>query len=762
MNRNISEITGFPLDSFQKKAEIVILSGDDLLTTLPTGSGKTVVALIAIIRAFDNGHRAILTTPIKALSNQKYSEFKEWLSKAGYPNRITLLTGDIQSRATPPGGDGLPELLIMTSEILANKLERSESIDSDLINVSALVIDEMHYINDVDRGHVWERTIMNLPTNIQITALSATLSEPEKFQEWLSRRRPTQLVQRKDRHVPLHFGFFDTKQNFVELYSTQNENKTMDSAIYKKLQVQSGTFTQAIGRLVRNLEKEEKLPAIVFIMSKMKCIEAANSISQQLLYGPRPVMDKDMDPLEFGEIESEHKWNVKTIRNKQDEMYSKYLQPYHSILTKLPGFTQFKEMLDRGVAYHHAGLIPILREYVEILFSQRLLKVVFATESLAIGINMPTKCVVFTSLEKPSVDEMSMLKPEQFIQMAGRSGRRGIDSKGYVVYFPIKKIVTDMEFRHLLFGKMPSAVSTLTITPHFILKTSQHNIKKSLLFHQQHQYIVALQNKVGSYPEFTIEMEEMVTRYLELKDRLQPSMFKLSNSDRKAIEKEIATIIASIDIKTINIIVEKSKAMNELDIETDRLNSYWKESMKWLVDNKFINMMEHSSEQSSDHSIKGKIASRISDCCPLIRATMIEMGMINSLSFEEIVGWLGYFTEPIKIKYDYLDVESLEILDKTQDMVNSMEEYHKTSYETGLLLYSWAKHKDIITTSSMVGDFGNIGTFIRCVLRVISMIEELKPILLGLEYYELYNKLDNHQDKLIDGIVTNSSLYITN
>jgi superfamily II RNA helicase len=238
---------------------------------------------------------------------------------------------------------------------------------------------------------------MNLNKDIQIVALSATLSEPEKFQEWLNTRRPTQLIQRKDRHVPLHFGFYDTKQQFIELYSTKNENKTMDSNQYKKLQPQTGNFNQSIVKIVRILEKEEKLPAIIFLMSKMKCMDAAYSITQQLLYGSRPVMGKEDDPLAFGEIEKEHMWEVKTIRTKQEELYKKYLFPYQKILLMLPEFNKFKEMLDRGVAYHHAGLIPILREYIEILFSNRLLKVVFATESLAIGINMPTKCVVFTS-----------------------------------------------------------------------------------------------------------------------------------------------------------------------------------------------------------------------------------------------------------------------------------------------------------------------------------------------------------------------------
>jgi superfamily II RNA helicase len=745
--RNISDLTGFPLDTFQNKALSVIDSGDDLLTTLPTGSGKTVVALSAIIRAFDSGYRAILTTPIKALSNQKYSEFQEWLPKAGYNNRITLLTGDIQSRATPMGGDGLPELLIMTSEILANKLQKPN--DTDLVNVKVLVIDEMHYINDVERGHVWERTIMHLPKDIQTIALSATLSEPEKFQEWLNTRRPTQLIQRKDRHVPLHFGFYDSKQNFIELYSTKNENKIMDSNLYKKLQPQTGTFTQSIVKIVKILEKEEKLPAIIFLMSKSKCMDAANAITQQLLYGPRPTMDKDDDPLAFGEIESEHTFTVKTIRNQQDELYRKYLQPYDKMLSKLPQFNTFKAMLDRGVAYHHAGLIPILREYVEILFSKRLLKVVFATESLAIGINMPTKCVVFTGLEKPNGIDSNMvpLRPEQFIQMAGRSGRRGIDTIGYVVYYPIKNIVSDGEFRQLLFGKMPAAISTLDINPIFVLKNMDDDIiKKSLLYHQHNRYIKTLQDKVDKYQVFDKTVEEQAEKYNELKDRLKPSLFKLANNDRKKIEKEIHTISNSVGEANLQNIIEKMKDNNELEYEKIRLNDMIEASKVWLNENQFID------------TIRGKIAMGLSDGCPLSRATMIEQGYLNKLSFEEIVGWFGFFTE--NIKASNMDDMQLEVLDCIYETIDSMQENtQSTSYTSGLLLHMWAKNKDISEICNNV-DFGNMGTFIRCVLRVISFIDEIKPVLLGLEFYELYNKLENHMERLMDGIVTNSSLYI--
>ena len=745
---SIESIVGYKLDSFQKKSLSIIDKGDDLLVMASTSSGKTTVALIAIIlNAFDKGHRAILTTPIKALSNQKYAEFKVWFNKIGYTNRITLLTGDIQARATPEGGDGHPELLIMTSEILANKLDKKDEINPDLVNVSVLIMDEAHYINDTERGHVWERTIMYLPKKIQIVALSATLSEPEKFQEWLSRRRPTQLVQRHDRHVPLHFGFHDSK-GFVELYHTHQENKVMDSSIFKKIQPQNGTFSQAITKIVKILEKEEKLPAIIFSMSKKKCEEAANCLSQNLLYGSPPVMKKDDDPLSFGEIQSEHQYTVKTIRNRQDELFQKYLRPY----SKLPGFEEFKGLIDKGIAYHHAGMIPILREYVEILFSEKLLKVVFATETLAIGINMPAKTVVFTSLEKPGgLDgEIINLRPEQFMQMSGRAGRRGMDVKGYVVYYPIRNMVSEADFRHLLFGKMPSVLSQLSIDPLFVLKNIANDKKdildKTLLSHQNQRYINALAGEL----EIIQSPQNMqdIEKYIDLKERLKPGLIRLSNVQRKAYEKEIKEL--NLDEITVNKFTKRITIEKEIERLKKTLDEDWDKCLDWLKSYGFIDELELT--------IKGKIASGLSDGLPLVRATMINE--TKDITFEEFAGWLGCFTETLRIQDIVVEDQGVNnLLDRISLTCTELKEESSVNYNTGLLIYLWAKNKDIDEICSYIGP-NQLGTFIKSVLRVISYIDEIKKILLGLQYYELYNLLDNHQDRLMSELVSNRSLYV--
>jgi superfamily II RNA helicase len=748
---SIESIVGYKLDSFQKKSLSIIVDGNDLLVTVPTSMGKTTVALTAIIlNAFDKGHRAILTTPVKALSNQKYAEFQEWFRKIGYTNRITLLTGDIQARATPEGGDGGPELLIMTSEILANKLE--DSLNPDLVNVSVLVMDEAHYINDTERGHVWERTIMYLPKTVQIVALSATLSEPEKFQEWLSRRRSTQLVQRHDRHVPLHFGFYSG--SFVELYKTSQEHKVMDSSLYKKLMPQNGTFASSITKIVKILEKEEKLPAIIFSMSKTKCEEAANCLTQNLLYGSPPVMKKDEDPLAFGEIESEHQYAVKTIRNRQDQLFQKYLRPYHDVLEKLPGFELFKSLIDKGIAYHHAGMIPILREYVEILFSEKLIKVVFATETLAIGINMPAKTVVFTSLEKPGgKDDMILLRPEQFMQMSGRAGRRGMDEKGYVVYYPIRTMAEETDFRHLLFGKMPSVVSQLSIEPLFVLKNISREdiLGKTLLYHQNERYVKALVEELEKLPTLSSDMSEKVEKYLEIKEKLNPGLIRVSNAQRKAYEKEIKDL--NLDENTIHMATKRITIEKDISKSRKTLEENWDSCLEWLEEYGFM--------EKGEMTIPGKIASGLSDGLPLIRASMIGNKKLNEVSFEQFAGWLGCFTETLRVSSQNVpEVEEMhDLLYEIDQTCDEMRYECEINYNTGMLVYLWAKNKDIHEICSYLGA-GQLGTFVKSILRVISYMDEMKKVLLGLQYYELYNKMEHHQDRLMDGIVSNRSLYV--
>ena len=748
MTERIESITGYPLDDFQKCALEVIVKGDDLLVTCPTGSGKTTVALTGIVlEAFDKGHRAILITPIKALGNQMYSNFQTFLTKIGFPNRVTLLTGDIQNRCCSLGGDGSPELLLMTSEILANKLDKSNradsSLDQDLENVSLLVVDETHYINDPERGNVWERIFVYLPKTIQIIALSATLSNPEKFCEWLSKRRPTQLVQRFDRHVPLHTGGYDTTGNFIELYSTKNPQKSFESSVFKKL-VTNGTILKLVGLLI----KRDQLPAIVFCLSKQRCIDSAGSIKDNLLYGKLTTLDPEIDPDTAAYLEEERQHTVKTIRAQQEDIFQKFLGPYRKLLDTLPGWHEFKALLDRGIAYHHSGMIPMFREYVEILFKEKLIKIVFATESLAVGIDMPARTVVFTQLEKPTGKDggMSLLTPDQFWQIAGRSGRRGKDTKGYVIYYPVRFNHTEGELRQLMFGKMPSATSHLSINPVFVLKNLSSTstiLQKTLLFHEIEQHKQAIEQKLAELP--TSPQVEAVRSYLYKKTQ------KLSQSQRKALDKE-RSLFSERDLELVQ---TRDRLEKDLERYTEQLTDDWQTSLDFLVQNGFI-----TNTPELTLTIRGRVTSGLSDGEPLVRGRMIADGCLQDATFEEIIGWLGCFTDPIRPNV-VLDTHDYTLLMNTTFETYGREPaIAELPYDTGVLLYLWASHKDLREICTYI-DMTQLGVFIRSVMRVMSYLEELKPVLLGLEMYEVYNRLDNYQDRLLDGIVTNRSLYVS-
>jgi superfamily II RNA helicase len=763
MLEKLEKLTGYPLDDFQRRALHVVESGDDLFTTAPTSSGKTCVALVAIVKAFEAGKRVILTTPIKALSNQKYMEFSEWLTRMGAPGRITLLTGDIQARATVAGGDGGSELLIMTSEILTNKLDRSRRlengmIDEDLVNVGLVVMDEVHYINDGDRGHVWERALMGLNTDIQMVALSATLSEPAKFCEWLSRRRKCVLVQRHDRHVPLHIGGF-VGVKFVELFNTHGEKK-FASETFKQLKPFVGNTTQSVQTLVNRLDADDKLPAIVFFMSRNRCVEAAKCLSRNLLCGTVPKKGKDQDEYEFAYIQEEHSYKVQCIRNRQDELFRKYLIPYRDVLEKLPGFHEFRSLLDKGIGYHHAGMLPILREYVEILFAAKLLKVVFATETLAVGINMPARSVVFTQLSKPDGSGSGLLKPDQFWQMAGRSGRRGMDERGYVVYWPIGgggEVASEIEVRNILFSKMPSAKSTLKIDALFVLKHLGYvdAMDATLLQFEYRAKAKWFKDALDALPALADGVLERVVKADELVDRLNPRGFiKLTNQQRKKVEKELADLGVT-DAMRKDVSLWKDYK-NQYDVYENALLDAWDEQRLILKDNGYISNGEGWGDELT---LAGKVSVGLSDGEPLIRGKMLTDGSLDCVGFEVIVAWLACFTEPIRLTAPVgKDVTAVTEL---EGVFRHIEELgpSRVHYDTGYLMYMWATNKDLYEICGYI-DSANIGQFVKAVLRVISYIDELRTVLLGLQLYELYNKLDNPHERLFCGVVTNASLYV--
>lgn len=387
----------FELDDFQKEACDCITNGKSVVVCAPTGAGKTVIAEHAIHCALKAGTKVFYTTPLKALSNQKFNDFSE---KYG-ADKVGLLTGDTSFNRNA-------QIVVMTTEVFRNMLYGTNfgSVTDNLKDVRYVILDEVHYMNDEQRGTVWEESIIYCPTNVQIIALSATVANADKLTEWINTvHSKTELINTDFRPVPLRFFYFDSSQP-----NTILPLLTPSGALNKKIKPEKKQFRHGkpVQRkytakdVIRVLHEKDMLPAIYFTFSRKKCDEQMERCADLCLVTPA---------------------EQKQIREIIDEYIAE--NPY---LYK----NKHIEYLLQGVASHHAGLLPGWKMLVEKLFQKGLIKVVFATETLAAGINMPARSTVISSISKRTDSGHRTLTPSEFLQMSGRAGRRGMDEVGYV------------------------------------------------------------------------------------------------------------------------------------------------------------------------------------------------------------------------------------------------------------------------------------------------------------------------------------------
>ena len=394
---NLEQLFPFQLDRFQKQAIAALDSGKSVVVCVPTGSGKTLIGEYAIYRALSRNKRVFYTTPLKALSNQKFRDFRD---RFGEEN-VGLLTGDASYNREA-------SVLVMTTEIFRNMLYGTPigQVGTSTIDVETVVLDECHYMNDSQRGTVWEESIIYSPPTVQIAALSATVANADQLTDWIGRvHGETVLIQSNYRPVPLEFNFSGLKGLFPLL----NEKKTgVNSRLLPKgrrnpKQRLRKEDCPPIIQVVKQLEMKEMLPAIYFIFSRRGCDNAVEQLPGFNLVNPGEARELKR------RIEEFLAWNPSAARSGQ-------VEPLH-----------------RGIAAHHAGILPAWKGFVEELFQAGLIKVVFATETLAAGINMPARTTVISAISKRSDSGHRLLTASEFLQMAGRAGRRGMDEQGYVV-----------------------------------------------------------------------------------------------------------------------------------------------------------------------------------------------------------------------------------------------------------------------------------------------------------------------------------------
>ena len=403
MLKDFEATLSFPLDDFQREAMTAVETGKNTVVCAPTGSGKTMVAEFAIHEALQKGLKLFYTTPLKALSNQKFNDFR----KAHGDEKVGILTGDTSVQRDA-------QIVVMTTEVFRNMLYSvqmgaNQRDDTVLNEVAYVVLDECHYMNDAERGTVWEETMILCPTSIQLIALSATVANARELTDWISSiHQETTLVHTDFRPIPLRF-LYDTRESLLPLYESQEHRNTAPELNRKLKHHRKGfKFDKAhrpwrVRALVDLMNEREMLPAIFFAFSRKGCQRFLEQVSKLDLLTP------------------DEKRRAQTII---DNFLAR--NPFFENDTILP-------YLRQGFGAHHAGLLPGIKVLVETLFQAGLMKVVFATETLAAGINMPARSTVITGVTKPTGDGHRMLTASEFLQMSGRAGRRGMDDVGYVV-----------------------------------------------------------------------------------------------------------------------------------------------------------------------------------------------------------------------------------------------------------------------------------------------------------------------------------------
>lgn len=482
-----------------------------VLVAAHTSAGKTVVAQYAIAKAIKNRQRVIYTSPIKALSNQKYRELESEFQDVG------LMTGDVTLNPTAT-------CIVMTTEILRNMLYKGSEITREMAWV---IFDEVHYMRDKDRGVVWEETIILLPNLVKYVFLSATIPNANQFAQWICRikNQPCHIVSTEYRPVPLQHFVYPSNADGIYLvvneggqFKQENFNKAisvLDTNTNNHLKndkenknLRKSTQENDVKKIISLIKMNNLDPVIVFAFSKKDCEENALSLSK----------------LDF--TIQEEKEQIKLIFNNAIKTLSEEDQILPQIKMMLP-------LLCIGVGIHHGGLLPILKETVELLFQEGLLKVLFSTETFSMGINMPAKTVVFTSIEKYDGETHRWIGGGEYIQMSGRAGRRGLDEKGITIMMLNKKMDTEV-CKSILSGKSDHLFSSFRLsynmivnlmrieglTPDFIVKQSFRQFQSEVSIPELIDRIRSLRIELKEY-RLDPETEKLALEIQNMRDHIE-------------------------------------------------------------------------------------------------------------------------------------------------------------------------------------------------------------------------------------------------
>jgi len=763
----------FKLDNFQEAGCYAIEKQENVLICAHTGSGKTVLAIYGIGWCLKNNKKAIYTSPTKSLSNQKYFEF---VNDFGDQTSIGIMTGDIKINADA-------QIVVMTTEILRNLLYKDKNLDglnsTPLINfddVGVIIMDEVHYINDPDRGKVWEEVLLMSRKETTLVMLSATLNKPEEFSSWIGniKEKPINLIKTSHRVVPLkHYYFKDfqyedeegKKRNRFEMIEICDNNHKFSNYDVISSKFRKFEIPNILNIVINKLVEENQLPALFFKFSRKKCEQMCRYVKVTLV-----------------DHEELHKINT---------TFNKIMLKYKDKYEHLEQYQDVYKQIQKGVAYHHSGMLPILKEIVEILFSRGLIKVLFATETFAIGVNMPTKTVIFSELEKFSNNGLRYLRSDEYNQMAGRAGRRGLDKFGTVLLLPTFKLPTENELKIIMSGKSPMLNSKFQLNYQFVLKTIinkefniQHYLDNTFYKQDKNKIKIAdikkkeeLDEKISKMYQTKSEEKEKFERMDAIHAKLNDRLFSVKKKERVKLENEIKEIKNMRNFKlheeTYKIYKNLKKELYEVE------SSIWSIDYGMLVnmDNmKLLLKKNNYMDEENKVNRKGIIASCISEVNELILSEAIFEGYLDHLEFEDIVSLIGSLLNEKDPNSEDKYLSNMEISDGLKYSIDNLMEIsdkykdheleNNINIGTDMEIYLdfvepvniWAKggsFKDVYKKTQVYE-----GNFVKLILRISNIMMNLKDIFVYLEKYDLLKKIENYEEKLLRDEVSVNSIYV--
>jgi superfamily II RNA helicase len=805
----------YPLHIFQKYAIEGIVEGQHVLVTAPTGSGKSLPAEFSLDFFVSQGKKVIYCSPIKSLSNQKFDDFSK-----KYPHlRVGIITGDIKCN---PDAD----ILIMTTEILLNKLYQlksvsnvknsSTSFDMDIVNeLGCVIFDEIHMINDPSRGSVWENSIMMLPRHIQMVGLSATLDGPEKFALWLENRgenvdnieKIVYLTKKLNRAVPLtHYSFITVTNGINKAVKDKATQAEIKSLIDKPIVIQdaNGVFNEVnyrnmdkmiklfdtndvrvkrqnvLNKVSEYLVEKEMLPAICYVFSRKQLEVCAHEITSNLL-----------------EFDSKIPYTI----DRECEQIIRKLPNYKEYLN-LPEYLDMVSLLRKGVAMHHSGLMPVLREIVEILFSKGYIKLLFATESVAIGLNLPVKTCIFTDIYKHDGTCMRVLQAHEYTQAGGRAGRLGLDSVGHVIHLNnLFRDTTATAYKTMMNGKPQTLTSKFKISYNLLLNLIDNGDNNLVNFAKKSMITGDLQSKMN---QVVIEIEacnkecdrlklcidnfktplNVVKEYAEL----QLNKDGYVNKKRKEMEKEIQKIkdtyqTVEQDIIVFNKYNLKQTELNELQTRQENIDNYINDDV-----NKVLNLLEddgfiqYSSEEKASLTLKGKMASQLREVQCLVFSRLLEDKSIDHLSSKQLVSLFSCFTnisveESVQDFTPYTDDKVVkDVIGNVAKLYNEYEDIETSmGVKTGsdyyiqydLLNYvvEWCDAECVEDCKLVLQNLARekgvfLGEFVKALLKINNISCEMEKIAELTGNIAFLSKLREIPNLTLKYVVTNQSLYV--